>query len=295
MHQVKRLTRLEGRIREAFTLIELLVVISVIALLLALLLPALQRARDQARAAICQANLKQWGTTFNLYTEDNQGCFPRYDDDPDIIWFLRGSIAKPGDPNEQSLRPVEARGIGCCPMAVKRGRRSTTFFLDSSGTRMNGWEGSTFEAWELTSPGRPFRCSYGLNGWLFCVDFNASIPMITRRALLTGINIFSLQGKGNIPVLLDSTYPYGHPGEWGNLEPPAKEGWDNPWMGRFAINRHYGYDNALFLDWSVRRIGIKQLWTLKWHMQFDTANAWTKAGDVQPDNWPQWMRGFKDY
>jgi hypothetical protein len=30
-------------------------------------------------------------------------------------------------------------------------------------------------------------------------------------------------------------------------------------------------------------------------MQFDTANEWTKAGGVQPDDWPEWMRGFKDY
>ena len=48
--------------RKGFTLIELLVVISVIVLLMALLLPALQRARNQARAVVCRAHLKQWGT-----------------------------------------------------------------------------------------------------------------------------------------------------------------------------------------------------------------------------------------
>ena len=280
--------------RKAFTLIELLVVISVITLLLALLLPALQKAKNQARATVCQANLKQWGTTLNLYTEDNQGCFPRYDDDPDIVWFLRGSIARYDDPNEKSLRPIEARGIACCPMAVKRGRRSATFFLDSSGTRMNGWRGSTFEAWEITSPGRPFRCSYGLNGWLFCRDFDASIPVWTRWRSMPGIYIDRVRGKANIPVLLDSTYPYGHPGDWGLL-PPRKEGLDDPWMGHFAINRHNGHVNGLFLDWSVRKVGIKELWTLKWHMQFNTANTWTKAGGAQPADWPKWMRGFKDY
>jgi prepilin-type processing-associated H-X9-DG protein len=68
-----------------------------------------------------------------------------------------------------------------------------------------------------------------------------------------------------------------------------------PPVSSACINRHNGYVNGLFLDWSVRRVGLKELWTLKWHMQFDTANAWTKAGGVQPEDWPAWMRGFKDY
>jgi prepilin-type N-terminal cleavage/methylation domain-containing protein len=57
------------RKRAGFTLIELLVVISVITLLIALLLPALQRARKQARAVVCQAHLKRWGTVTALYAE----------------------------------------------------------------------------------------------------------------------------------------------------------------------------------------------------------------------------------
>jgi hypothetical protein len=51
----------------------------------------------------------------------------------------------------------------------------------------------------------------------------------------------------------------------------------------------------LFGDASVRRTGLKELWTLKWHKEFDTSNRWTKGGGVQPEDWPQWMRRFKDY
>ena len=147
----------------------------------------------------------------------------------------------------------------------------------------------------MTSPGRPFRTSYGFNGWLFCCDFDASIPARTRWGdKLTGVRIDTLRGKANIPVFLDSTMPYSHPREV--FPPPRRAGANSTLtMGPFCMNRHNECINGLFLDWSVRRIGLKELWTLKWHLQFDTANAWTRAGGVLPEDWPHWMRQFKDY
>ena len=65
------------RTQRGFTLIELLVVIAIIALLLAILMPALQRVKQQARGVVCQSNLKQWGTIWAMYTDDNNGKFPR--------------------------------------------------------------------------------------------------------------------------------------------------------------------------------------------------------------------------
>ena len=253
-----------------FTLIELLVVISILALLIALLLPVAQRVRHQARAVVCQANLKQWGTTLALYVENNQGQFPFSDA---TALFQRSFRGK----HEPRLKGADIKGILCCPMAGP-----------SSLIR-----GSTFKSWLIPyDKGQFMYGSYGFNEWLLWADFDESIPYRLPSGAREGMHVFSLRGTAGIPVLLDCTGTGQMPSHVDS--PPQYEGHGFGWRP-FCINRHNAHVNGLFLDWSVRKIGLKELWTLKWRRKFDTAGRWTEAGGVQPEDWPRWMRGFKDY
>src|SRR5471032_1752630 len=62
--------------RKGFTLIELLVVIAIIAILAAILFPVFARARENARRASCQSNLKQIGLGMLQYAQDYDERIP---------------------------------------------------------------------------------------------------------------------------------------------------------------------------------------------------------------------------
>jgi len=301
--------------RKAFTLVELLVVIAVIALLMAILVPAMEKARKQARTAACQVNLRQWGTALAAFAEDNDGLFPRVEYSPreseGALWILTGwCLAETRNDKLQPLRryhPISTKGM-LCPEATTPADVAT----GGGGWGMGGvtWHyeikpGGTNRAWVLIVSGGPadeahvVSVSYGLNGWLF--QQRPGVLRTSAERAEAGLktssppsytNIFLLRRTAGVPLLLDAAYFQGLPTE--DTRPPWQDD-DARAMGGFCINRHSEYINALFLDWSVRKVGLKELWTLKWHENYNTTGPWTKAGGATPEKWPPWMRGFKDY
>ncbi|MBN1505448.1 MAG: type II secretion system protein [Sedimentisphaerales bacterium] len=262
------------------TLIELLVVIAIIALLMSILMPALAKVKEQARTIGCQANLRQWGVTCTMYAEDNSGKLwsgiP-----PDYWWWL---FQLP-----EELRCWKENKTWFCPTATKP-------ITDQYGVTVATL--NIFNAWGIfKDPYGGYEAghvgvagSYGLNSWFLSRPLTTDDAKKSYWGLLTNVT-----NANNVPLFLDALrfdlWPV-------YTTPPAQnefEAWTNQDMARCCINRHQGFVGCVFADATVRKVGCKELYTLKWSRQFNTAGPWTRAGGVRDDDWPDWIRPMKDY
>lgn len=162
-------------------------------------------------------------------------------------------------------------------------------------TKKWGQARNPFVAWEATNVagGAGFHTSYGINNWLYSPRGEALWGYEAENHWKNA----NVKSADNVPLFLDCFYLGGHPRHTNT--PPDYHGQTQNagpvCMQRFCIDRHDGVTNMVFLNFSVRKVGIKELWKLKWHRQFDTNGVWTIAGGAQPTSWPDWMGKFKDY
>jgi prepilin-type processing-associated H-X9-DG protein len=141
-----------------------------------------------------------------------------------------------------------------------------------------------------------FHASYGLNFWLGSAIDPSEVP--ANRGM-------DAKGAGRTPVFFDSAsmyvspQPHDAPRQLASfaqqIECHGLQADSLGTMSSVTLNRHAGGINMVFMDWAVRKVGLKEPWTLKWHPEFDNTGPWTKTGGALPEDWPPWMRGFRDY
>ena len=254
-------------------------------------MPALAKVRAIAKAVVCQSNLKQFGLAFEMYTQSNNGYY--------CVGY-GGAPGPGGSPWINTLRPYyKNEKLPYCPSAEK------PRLIEEAG----GYYafGSKFESWGSPVDPTAKYClggSYGLNEWIS----NAPDAILQPfwKPPIAWWRTTNMRNASKIPVLLDSAWSAGYCMD--NAPPPIYEG-DTSGIHYFkwhCINRHSGYINGLFMDSTVRKVGLKELWTFEWHRGFNTQNEWTIAfygsganarkacADYWDSGW-EWMKDFKEY
>ncbi len=264
------------RKRAGFTLIELLVVIAIIAVLMGILMPALQKVRKQARGAVCLAQLKQWGTIWTMYFDEHDGRLA----DVELGLNIGGGGWHRGF-WVSLLRPAWGKRpeILKCPTATK--------VHPNRGSSNEGGPEHTYDMPQFADVEGGLEASYAMN--LFACS-NTRGELQGRKKEYHWQNQLLVKRNGNVPLFLDAMWRGGGP-HWDDdrdIDPPDFNGqWSGAGdeMKHFAMDRHGGGVNVLFMDQSARKVRVKELWGLSWHKGYPTERYLRMTGDW----WGPWL------
>ena len=249
--------------RKGFTLIELLVVIAIIALLMSILMPTLAKARKMTRAVMCAAQEKQWGSFFLMYTDDFGGS------------FMGGRLAPSGAGATNMwfdvLEPYyKNRSLLCCPMA--------------NNPRKEAKDGyGNYGTWGPTWYPDGFYGSYGINEWICNPQTKKGDTIYKAPKYWRNTNV---KGQTDIPVLADAWWDqaWAEAFDWIPTFPGEWEGIGADDMAHFVVLRHDGIVNMLFMDWTVKKVHLRDLWPQKWNRMTDQEDCPTEY------DYPPWLQ-----
>lgn len=273
---------------KGFTLIELLVVISIIAMLMSILMPALGKAKEQAQSVTCRANLRQWGLIFFMYFEDFDGKVPPG----------RGGSVFGGDPMKSAwgvwMRATEHYyndpSLMFCPTATK--------VRDEGGQQpFQAWRFGRYDDpghWSYYYP-QFQKGSYGFNYWAVAKkDGPFGGPTANPHPEENRIfNTSVVKRPSNTPLMGDCSSMASAPFNDDLYEgPPQSEYFDDDdptsstYIAKFCVNRHNKSMNMVFFDGTARRVVLRDLWELNWHVNYDIRDDTNIPKETE---FPDWM------
>jgi len=256
-----------------------------VALALSSFAAAGRQGRMRAKGMVCRSNLHQWNKVFQDYMADNGGSF--FTGTPPSGYWWPAQL-------DEAAQSWKQNRTWFCPTA-------SSPFVDEFGISTPG--SMTFKAWGIYHASGllgedGIAGSYGLNGYTIAISgFGRSGPTFE-----TGVpagegwrDFASVTNADRVPLFLGAMRFDLWPLHTDSPAAHESAAWAGSHMARCSIDRHNGAVNSLFLDGSARKVGLKELWTLKWYRSFNITGPWTMAGGAIPADWPEWMRGFKDY
>ncbi len=246
---------------------------------------ASRKSHVHAKRMICKSNLEQLYRTAFVFINDNDGYFA------DADWNDDGRSDIHGQWWIQSIKPyIGNQDVLLCSVA----RQHPAGDYPGDVGRPNEFHPvNSNQCWgsrdQVPAPtaGEWTWASYAPNAWIMDIRQGSWIPQNMFWGKLDNVT-----DPSTVPLFQDSRWVDVWPRET-DTPPIDENGTSGIGSMRMLLQNNHGngVTMGVFVDGSARDVGLKELWRLKWHKEFNTNNPYTQPNAP----WPLWMQGFQDY